>query len=813
MIRNDLMRWTVLSLLALMPLTASSQDLSGISICVDPGHGKGTVNQGPTGLREADINLRVALFWKEWLKAAGIDTVLLTRTTDDENPTLSQRERIANQFGVTWFHSVHHNATGGTNTSARYTLLLYEELGNHQPQWPGQSDVMSRAMAERLWQALRTSDWRVFGDFTFYGRPSYLGVLNDLQMPGELSEATFHDHPVEERKLRNPDFNQLEALGLHTAFLDYFDAGTLPTGSLSGIIYDATSQQPINGAEVRLLPVDSLYVTDSWNNGLYVFPALPPGAYQLLVSATGYDTATASVKVEAHQFKALDFPLLPNIPPSVESERPGDGEHGVGPFSKVLIKFSQAMDVSSVQGAFRIEPAVPGTLTADSPRRVFTFEPEYRFDFATEYVVTIDSTARDIYGRPLDGNGDGTGGDPHRIRFRTAPRDTTVPMVTDIYPGRTAADIYTRDAVRVYFNRPIDPGTAVIRQSITVTSNRTRIIPLRTEFTSEGDTHVFSFIPTEPLLPDTRYTFYMRKSVRDSTGQGLLEEVRWQFDTEGTGGSWEVVSVFAGDDNPFDEVAAHAGSEHLVADSLRMEIQNTRYFSAPGALAVRAYFSAAPGRLALPFRSNTVRIDPTDAVSLAVHGSHPPVAVDLVFQDQNGVLVRKPFSSIGPGWHVLSYRASRDTLMTADEQPFVQTTESLLWTGLVVTSTNGDPIHLIIDDVMVRKPEGVVSVDSPSGPPQSFYVAGPYPNPLEAGVSRVGLEFSLEKALPVQVRIYDLMGRVVYEQPLGRLAGGRHQFVWNGRTGDGRTIPAGIYFIEVQTPETRMTRKVVKLTN
>ncbi|NIR49500.1 N-acetylmuramoyl-L-alanine amidase, partial [candidate division KSB1 bacterium] len=82
------------------PSSASAQDLSGLSVCIDPGHGRGNTNQGPTGLREADINLSVSFFLKDFLKRANIDTVLLTRVDDSTNPTLSQREAIANTFGV-----------------------------------------------------------------------------------------------------------------------------------------------------------------------------------------------------------------------------------------------------------------------------------------------------------------------------------------------------------------------------------------------------------------------------------------------------------------------------------------------------------------------------------------------------------------------------------------------------------------------------------------------------------------------------------------------------------------------------------------
>jgi len=76
---------------------AQAQDLSGLSIAIDPGHGRGTPNQGPTGLREADINVAIGLFLRDFLRQANIDTVLMTRVDDSINPSLSQREALANR--------------------------------------------------------------------------------------------------------------------------------------------------------------------------------------------------------------------------------------------------------------------------------------------------------------------------------------------------------------------------------------------------------------------------------------------------------------------------------------------------------------------------------------------------------------------------------------------------------------------------------------------------------------------------------------------------------------------------------------------
>jgi N-acetylmuramoyl-L-alanine amidase len=324
MMRSLCIHFAALLFFVIFSLSANSQNLSGISICVDPGHGPGNTNAGPTGLREADINFQVAVFLKDYLKAAQADTVLLTHLNNTTDISLSAREQIANSFGVTWFHSVHHNAFNG---SLRYTLVLLEEKrsaaqpcpngslrGTGQPEWPGQSDVMSNLMARHIWEGYRTSSYTVRLDWTFYGGCNggfSLGVLNDLQMPGELSEATFHDNPGEEAKLRNKDFLRLEARALAMSFFDYFHAGNMSTGALVGIVSNSQTGTPLNGVSVKLNPGNHTYTTDNWKNGLYIFDGLPPGDYTVSIAAPGFKSFSQTVKVVAHTFSYGDARLIP----------------------------------------------------------------------------------------------------------------------------------------------------------------------------------------------------------------------------------------------------------------------------------------------------------------------------------------------------------------------------------------------------------------------------------------------------------------------------------------------------------------------
>src|SRR3990172_8149361 len=111
-------RRAVLFSLFTFPLSLlSSQGLSGVSICIDPGHGghnaandRHLIPDPGTDFWESESNFQKALLLKALLEAKGA-TVLLTRNTNDypndaDEPSLSAPVAFANANNVNWFHSI-----------------------------------------------------------------------------------------------------------------------------------------------------------------------------------------------------------------------------------------------------------------------------------------------------------------------------------------------------------------------------------------------------------------------------------------------------------------------------------------------------------------------------------------------------------------------------------------------------------------------------------------------------------------------------------------------------------------------------------
>jgi len=80
------------------------------------------------------------------------------------------------------------------------------------------------------------------------------------------------------------------------------------------------------------------------------------------------------------------------------------------------------------------------------------------------------------------------------------------------------------------------------------------------------------------------------------------------------------------------------------------------------------------------------------------------------------------------------------------------------------------------------------------------------PNPFVAGTT---IAFSLDRATPVTLRIYDARGALVREVLNEPRPPGRHEVTWHGRDGRDRSVASGMYLYELRTDRSRLVRKLV----
>lgn len=159
-------------------------------IVIDPGHGgsdPGAV--GPNGLKEAHVNLAVALKVAEKLRKAGVE-VKLTRS-GDVFVDLQSRCDIANSFGADYFVSIHCNSAGTPEAKGIETYCY---------KFGGQGEILAKAIQTELIAATGRAN-RGVKTANYY-------VLRRTNMPAVLTELAFISNPEEERLLGSPDYQE-----------------------------------------------------------------------------------------------------------------------------------------------------------------------------------------------------------------------------------------------------------------------------------------------------------------------------------------------------------------------------------------------------------------------------------------------------------------------------------------------------------------------------------------------------------------------------------------------------------------------------
>ena len=235
-----------------------ARHLKGFKICLDPGHGGQAhvpdYKRGPTGLREAAVNLRVALHLRELLKQVGAN-VIMTRT-DDSYVSLVRRSQIANEAGVDLFISLHHN--GIDNPKVNYTSTWYHGDADDSRQSLDLARYIQLGVSDAL-QLPTSPASGLYSDklITTAG----FGVLRLTECPAVLCEASFLSNPAEEARLRTEDYLKKEARGYFLGIARYVEGG-FPKGTLVSPKHASVIQTKTLHLQIQV--TDGLHERGAW---------------------------------------------------------------------------------------------------------------------------------------------------------------------------------------------------------------------------------------------------------------------------------------------------------------------------------------------------------------------------------------------------------------------------------------------------------------------------------------------------------------------------------------------------------------------
>lgn len=554
----------MLSTFTLLVIGAAAQDLTGIKIHINPGHGGwDSDDRGiPTplypnvgaevGFWESQSNLDKGLQLKSMLEALGV-TVQISRTQNrtQDDLSLSTIVQMANEFQADFMLSIHSNAGSGT---ANYVLQLFAgtNVGDtfSYPSATPKSDegkAISTEIAKNLIKNQLTywtsANYNVSGDKTYarmyMGWSDGYGVLRGLTVPGVISEGSMHDYIPETYRLMNMEYKWLEAWNFKKAFCTYFKQAEIPTGNIAGYVKDSRNLIldgsykkygtdllfPINSTTVTVLETGQTYTVDTKRNGVFVFKDLQPGNYTLKAEAEGYYAQTHQIAVVKNEITYLGFELnkVRNSPPQVISYSPNVAlTDSVVTSTNIVLQFNWDMDEVSTRAAFSITPAVEGTITFEDSQYRLRFTPSFPLDKSTVYTVKLDKSAKHPDNMSM--------GEDFIFQFTTQNRNRL--LLLDSYPANGNKSVYaTKPLFFFIFDKALN--TSNIRDEInvynsngTAISKATRSVKINKVGAPYGDIY---FELTEPLTAGNNYTVKLGSNAMDDAGVKLVDPIEINF--------------------------------------------------------------------------------------------------------------------------------------------------------------------------------------------------------------------------------------------------------------------------------------------
>jgi N-acetylmuramoyl-L-alanine amidase len=796
------------ALLLAAPAEAQLTDLTGLKFCIDPGHGghngandRHLIPDPGTDFWESESNFQKALRLDTLLQARGAWVILTRYTNDypaDDEPSLSARYTLANTNNVHWFHSIHSNATGwASNTTVNYTLMLVkEDIATRQAAWP-QAVTMSNIIGPSIYGKIRNqyrSTW-TYLDYTFYGGTSggfNLGVLRGLTMPGELSEGSFHDYFPETRRLMNPLYCKMESYALRNAFMQYLGVPADTLGIVAGIQSDIATGKLVNLSRVRLMPGDRVVTGDVYNNGFYMFDEVHPGTYTLRFETPGYTADSMQVTVGTGATVFADKALVSFAAPTIVASAPVNNDTVYSAASSIQIAFSKPMDTASVRSAFSITPAIPGKLIWNASNSIVTFDPVNILEFYVTYTVRVDTSAHSAEGQSLDGNGDGTPGDPWVLTFKTKYIDVFPPVMISVDPGSGTRLTAPASVMNITFDEPLNQSTLTIANFVVQRIGGTAQVRTLEYGQENGQGGVTVFFPNG-LQPGYAYRAGV-KSVADLIGNSMSTSTfqLWDF-TVGSGTFVTTVLDSVTADSPgFGLPGAVSGAETVSVSGsavrkLALDAANT------GSAAIRIAWDTTATQWGVSVPADTSRPSGQTRFRKAnlllrayVYGDASHARMRLAIADSVDVFPpgspgHREVSQWIPvdwvGWRAVTWDLEVDTLGSGTGNGILE--GELRFDGIEfshvpgvsrrVTAVNVDHLELID-----RTVTGVE--DDVRGVPARFALYQNSPNPFNPSTR---LAYDLGSGAYVSLTIYDLLGRQVDRLVDEYQEAGRHSIEWN----------------------------------
>ena len=507
--------------------------------------------------------------------------------------------------------------------------------------------------------------------------------------------------------------------------------------------------------------------------------------------------------------------LIPSFAPTVILTNPP--ENGVLNISKnIIIEFSKTMDVNSFAGAIVINPPVQvNSLTWTQNNKTLSISTSGH-QYQTAYTLTIDSTVKDINGRYLDGNADGTEGDPFVLNYITNEEDVIGPQIIYSYPADSDTGIDAGSIITIVFDEKVD-AQSLSSDDINLTGGG---LPVSFSFqhtVSDDNKSILCIQPLNLFNRNTNFTVTIDGDISDTLGNITGTESQINFSTSGL--SYSEIKMIDNFTTPGDwKQPDYSGSTTgILTSGTHFEFTNLISLPAtnPKKSAKLSYLwdENASSFLIREYLNGgtpqSIYFDTSYVLQSYVYGDGSSTRFRFCIDEYTGTAwgdheVSNWTNINWNGWKLVEWKLNDpnsvgtwigDEILNGqyyriDSYQLTKTSESLI-SGAIY-----------FDDLRaVKKIDGTTSVDEQNIIPDEFLLLQNFPNPFNPHTL---INYQLPVGGNVSLKVYDILGNEIKTLVAGYKPAGKYTVEFNAAG-----LPSGVYFYRLRVGNYTDTRKMI----
>jgi hypothetical protein len=616
------------------------------------------------------------------------------------------------------------------------------------------------------------------------------------------------------------------------------DSPSIAAVKIDSLTYEITVNPPVSietdqrfaiyRSEDDTLKVEVDEIIDiQFGQSAYTFTDSLDGLQNFNGQYTYYATMFDRFWNESEVSNSFTSDFIPSFAPQVLITTPAEGDT-VTVNTTIVLSFTKSMDVNTFTDNISIEPQV--TILSQHwtyNSTILTLSFLNNLEYATDYLLTIARDVTDLIGMPLDGNGDGIGGDDFVLNFRTKEVDTFGPIPVYFNPDSetdtTGADI--DDIIVLAFDELIDPSS-VNETSVSVKQDALDI-PVNIEvFTSYNQQSLIAVQADKPLEPARSYSVIFNNTITDVSGNPMDSTFYVDFETEpyiyikeimiddftGTG-AWER-PTYSGSTNGVDPAQSYfqitgetflpstknkpgqknSGELHYVWDSFFLDPPGSVYL-------LREYLRYPPPR--------EVTFDTTYILQCYVFGDGSGNKFRFAVDD------KVPEEELGNhevslwytidwiGWKLISWDLAAGE--TGDWLGDGNLDGTLRMDSFQLTHVEGAAVSgtLYFKYLRLKQKEynTVGEIDENQIAPMEYTLSQNYPNPFNPSTK---IDFSISERGETTLIIYDILGRTVKTLINENLERGKYSVSF-----DASGLATGVYIYVLRSKNVSLQKKMM----